>query len=87
MPGAEVREFPCINLDEYRAASEPKCESGEFTEILGSSRALCSVLEHVRTVAPTDATVLIEGETGTGKELIARAIHMRSKRGAARSLN
>ena len=48
--------------------------------IVGSSPALIDVLEMLRIVAPTDSTVLIEGETGTGKELIARAIHARSRR-------
>jgi len=52
----------------------------DFREIVGNSRALASVLELVETVAPTQATVLIQGETGTGKELIARAIHDRSPR-------
>jgi Nif-specific regulatory protein len=47
-------------------------------EIIGQSRALREVLTRVEQVAPTDATVLIQGETGTGKELIARAIHHRS---------
>src|SRR2546430_8851110 len=51
-----------------------------FEEIVGSSGALRKVLEQVSKVAPTDSTVLIQGETGTGKELIARAIHNRSKR-------
>jgi PAS domain S-box-containing protein len=51
-----------------------------FGEVLGSSPALTAVLAQVRQVAPTDATVLITGETGTGKELIARAIHSASKR-------
>ncbi|HKW66811.1 MAG TPA: sigma 54-interacting transcriptional regulator [Terriglobales bacterium] len=51
-----------------------------FEEIVGESRALQTVLEQVETVAPTAATVLILGETGTGKELIARAIHNRSTR-------
>src|ERR1700676_2389467 len=51
-----------------------------FEEIVGSSEALRRVLEQVSRVAPTDSTVLILGETGTGKELIARAIHNRSKR-------
>src|SRR5260221_3887994 len=51
-----------------------------FEEIVGSSPALQSVLSLVSKVAPTDSTVLITGETGTGKELIARAIHKRSQR-------
>ncbi len=49
-------------------------------EIVGSSGALQKVLSHVSKVAPTDATVLVTGETGTGKELVARAIHKRSHR-------
>jgi DNA-binding NtrC family response regulator len=53
-----------------------------FSEIVGHSAALRRVLQAVETVAPTDATVLLAGETGTGKELIARAIHMLSRRGA-----
>lgn len=52
---------------------------GEFSEIVGESRALKQVLEQVATVAPSRATVLILGETGTGKELIARAIHRMSR--------
>ena len=51
-----------------------------FERIIGSSTALESVLEQVEQVAPTDSTVLIEGETGTGKELIAHAIHNASQR-------
>lgn len=51
-----------------------------FEEIIGSSPALLAVLNKVEQVAPTDSTVLIYGETGTGKELIARAIHSRSAR-------
>lgn len=51
-----------------------------FEEIIGDSPALRSVLTRVSRVGPTDATVLITGETGTGKELIARAIHKRSPR-------
>ena len=53
-----------------------------FDEIVGTSPALHSVLSRVSKVAPTDSTVLITGETGTGKELIARAIHKRSNRSA-----
>jgi PAS domain S-box-containing protein len=51
-----------------------------FEEIVGNSKGLIDVLRRVETVAPTDSTVLILGETGCGKELIARAIHDRSKR-------
>ncbi|MGE5220234.1 MAG: sigma 54-interacting transcriptional regulator [Chloroflexota bacterium] len=53
-----------------------------FEEIVGSSAALKEVLSRVSQVAPTDATVLLTGETGTGKELIARLIHKRSQRSA-----
>jgi formate hydrogenlyase transcriptional activator len=53
-----------------------------FEEIVGSSEAIRHVLGQVAKVAPTDSTVLISGETGTGKELIARAIHKRSNRSA-----
>ena len=51
-----------------------------FEEIVGSSPALKSVLSSIVSVAPTDSTVLITGETGTGKELIARAVHKHSER-------
>src|SRR5246127_4757895 len=51
-----------------------------FEQIIGNSSALESVLEQVEQVAPTDSTVLIQGETGTGKELIARAVHNLSAR-------
>jgi PAS domain S-box-containing protein len=53
-----------------------------FEEIIGQAPALLAVLDRVGKVAPTDATVLISGETGTGKELIARAIHSHSRRAA-----
>jgi formate hydrogenlyase transcriptional activator len=53
-----------------------------FEEIIGSSPALAAVLSRVKKVAPSDSTVLVTGETGTGKELVARAIHRRSGRSA-----
>ena len=52
----------------------------DLQEIVGNSRALANVLQQVKTVAPSSATVLILGETGTGKELVARAIHQSSPR-------
>ena len=58
---------------------EIRTERG-FEEIIGNSKALKQVLKQVEIVAPTDSTVLIQGETGTGKELIARAIHRLSSR-------
>jgi transcriptional regulator with GAF, ATPase, and Fis domain len=55
-------------------------KASTFEEIVGTSAPLRSVLSYVSRVAPTDSTVLITGETGTGKELVARAIHKHSKR-------
>src|ERR1700760_3510932 len=51
-----------------------------FGEIIGQSRACRQIISQIEIVAPTDATVLIMGETGTGKELIAREVHRRSRR-------
>jgi formate hydrogenlyase transcriptional activator len=68
--------------NENVALREEIDRSSMFEEIVGSSAALRWVLAQVAKVAPTDSTVLISGETGTGKELIARAIHKRSNRSA-----
>ncbi|HMD96776.1 MAG TPA: PAS domain-containing protein [Terriglobia bacterium] len=62
------------------ALREDVDKASMFEEIVGASPALQSVLTRVAKVAPTDSTVLITGETGTGKELIARAIHRQSPR-------
>ena len=66
--------------NENLALREEIVRSSMFEEIVGSSEPLRRVLNQVSKVAPTDSTVLILGETGTGKELIARAIHNRSRR-------
>ncbi len=70
-----------VALDQYLELERDARESRNgFEGIVGSSAALRGVLGQIRTVAPTDSTVLIEGETGTGKELMAHAIHMHSRR-------
>jgi PAS domain S-box-containing protein len=66
--------------DENVALREEIDRASMFEEIVGISPALHAVLSRVTKVAPTDSTVLITGETGTGKELVARAIHRRSQR-------
>src|SRR5262245_53263606 len=64
--------------DTYLRDELPK--KHDFEEILGNSAELVKLLDRVQSAAPTDANVLIIGETGSGKELIARAIHSRSGR-------
>jgi PAS domain S-box-containing protein len=66
--------------DENVALREEIDRASMYEEIVGTSPALHAVLSLVSKVAPTDSTVLITGETGTGKELIARAVHRRSQR-------
>ena len=78
---------PCREEDLLRAIDQAMRRSrpvgtGSVGEIVGTSEALRRVITEVRTVAPTDATVLVCGETGTGKELVARAIHATSPRSA-----
>jgi formate hydrogenlyase transcriptional activator len=68
------------NPFEKGSSRDRQPDERRFEQIIGASPALESVLEQVERVAPTQATVLIEGETGTGKELIARAIHNLSTR-------
>jgi transcriptional regulator with GAF, ATPase, and Fis domain len=69
-------------VGDYAIVTNPGPDQAEraFERIIGNSAALESVLDQVEQVAPTDSTVLIEGETGTGKELIAHAIHNASQR-------
>jgi formate hydrogenlyase transcriptional activator len=61
------------------SSDQVSCER-RFEQLIGNSPTLEAVLEQVERVAPTDSTVLIQGETGTGKELISRAIHNISSR-------
>jgi PAS domain S-box-containing protein len=65
---------------ENAALREEIDQTSMFEEIVGTSPALQTVLSRISKVAPSDSTVLITGETGTGKELVARAIHRRSQR-------
>jgi PAS domain S-box-containing protein len=70
-----------FRLDQERVFLEEEIRSElGFEQIIGRSSALKRVLELIETVAPSDSTVLLLGETGTGKELIARALHERSRR-------
>ena len=77
LPGLD--DGRCIELS---SLSHQKAGSGthEFEKIIGAGRGMSGVLDQVRMVAATDSTVLIHGETGTGKELIAEAIHQHSPR-------
>lgn len=75
-----VDKATLIDQDENIALREEADRASTCDEIVGTSAALQSVLSLVSKVAPTDAGVLVTGETGTGKELVARAIHRRSRR-------
>ncbi|VAX24036.1 Formate hydrogenlyase transcriptional activator [hydrothermal vent metagenome] len=76
----EIRELKNqIEAENYYLKEELK-KSHSFDEIIGKHETLLHSLYRIEQVAPTDTTVLLEGETGTGKELFARAIHQRSKR-------
>ena len=92
--GSIIRRYTTATDIEDRKQAEDKVQrenivlreeidkASMFEEIVGSSAALRSVLLEIAKVAPTESTVLITGETGTGKELVARAIHKRSARSA-----
>jgi PAS domain S-box-containing protein len=79
---AEIKILKDQLAKENIALREEIDKASMFEEIVGTSRALHSVLSRLAKVALTDSTVLITGETGTGKELVARAIHKRSHRSA-----
>src|ERR1700722_16246307 len=77
--GEVSEEKQKLTLEKLYLEDELRSE-GQFEEIIGRSESLRRVLDHIATVAPTDSTVLIYGETGSGKELIARAVHNLSAR-------
>ncbi len=79
---AEIKTLRDRLYEENVLLKEEIDKASMFEEIVGESPALRSVLARLARVAPTESTVLITGETGTGKELIARAIHKRSHRSA-----
>jgi formate hydrogenlyase transcriptional activator len=77
---ATWQENPSQAIRSADPASESPAVPDAFAGLIGSSEAIRRVKEQVRTVAPTDSTVLLEGETGTGKELVSRAMHSLSQR-------
>jgi len=84
---AEIRALKDQLHRENLALRDEVDRTSMFEEIVGSSDALRLVLSRIAKVAPTDSTVLIAGETGTGKELIARAVHKRSHRSGRAFVN
>jgi len=80
-PSTVARSEEVATESDASSAAEQSIPSA-FDGIIGESEALQRVLAHVKTVAATDSTVLLEGETGTGKELISQAIHALSRRRA-----
>ena len=76
-----IGKFRALLHENQRLREQLQTNSGQgLPSVIGQSRAMEAVVKTVRTVAPTDASVLIEGESGTGKERIARAIHLLSPR-------
>ena len=81
--GTDIQELKLAEQrlqDENVALREEIDKTSMFEEIVGTSAPLKKVLSRISKVAPTDSSILITGETGTGKELVARAIHRRSRR-------
>ena len=76
----EIKDLKDQLYRENLALRDEVDRTSMFEEIVGTSTAMQAVLSRIAKVAPTDSTVFITGETGTGKELIARAVHKRSQR-------
>jgi DNA-binding NtrC family response regulator len=76
-----IAKFRALLFENQRLREQLKSDQGQgLPGVIGESRAMQAVVKTVRTIAPTEASVLIEGESGTGKERIARAIHLLSPR-------
>ena len=76
-----IAKFRALLFENQRLREQLKTDQGQgLPGVIGESRAMQAVVKTVRTIAPTEASVLIEGESGTGKERIARAIHLLSPR-------
>jgi transcriptional regulator with GAF, ATPase, and Fis domain len=80
-PVDPAADFDDANVPLSPRSADKQSASDAFEGMIGSSKALRHVIEQVVTVAATDSTVLLEGETGTGKELVSRAVHNLSRRG------
>src|SRR5215475_2836520 len=78
-----VMETQLLRRAHNQLLERVKLETGTFENMIGKSNAMVRVFETIEKVAPTDVTVLIRGQSGTGKELVARAIHFRSPRARA----
>jgi DNA-binding NtrC family response regulator len=78
--GRQMEQSKNARIDGLSYPGRQRREAVRFSEIVGSSAALRQLLRQIELVAPSDAAVLILGETGTGKELIARAVHQHSRR-------
>ena len=76
----KVMETQLLKRAHSQLLEQVRLETGIFENMIGRSRAMVRVFETIEKVAPTDVTVLVRGDSGTGKELVARAIHFRSPR-------
>ncbi len=76
----QIREIKELRQENRRLKAKLEGEVEGFPNVVGKSKPMLEVFDVVRTVAPSDASVLVEGESGTGKERIARAIHLLSER-------
>jgi DNA-binding NtrC family response regulator len=75
-----IADHPTARAEEARARDESQDQQEGIPGIIGNCVAMQTLFEHIERVAPTDSTVLVLGETGTGKELVARSVHQHSQR-------